>query len=71
MLAINSSCHRQWENIVLDPNGEPIISLITVTNGSSRKDFTLRNDNTKTLNGVNTGVWQQYKYRYKTEFERW
>ncbi|KJF41988.1 cytochrome c biogenesis protein CcsA [Draconibacterium sediminis] len=43
------------ENVVLDPNGEPIVSLITVENGASRKDFTLRNDNTKTLNGLTLG----------------
>ena len=43
------------ENIVLDPTGEAIVSLITVVNGSSRKDFTLRNDNTKNLNGATLG----------------
>ncbi|MDX8340199.1 cytochrome c biogenesis protein CcsA [Draconibacterium sp. IB214405] len=43
------------ENIILDPNGEPIVSLITVVNGSSRKDFILRNDNTKNLNGLTLG----------------
>ncbi|WP_321375202.1 cytochrome c biogenesis protein CcsA [uncultured Draconibacterium sp.] len=43
------------ENIVLDPNGEPIVSLITVMNGSSRKDFTLRNNSLKNLNELTLG----------------
>ena len=43
------------ENIVLDPNGEPIVSLISVVNGTSRNDFILHNNNTKTINGLTLG----------------
>ncbi len=43
------------ENIVVDPNGEPIASLIAVVDGQQRQDFNLRNGNIKDFNGITLG----------------
>ena len=43
------------ENIVVDPNGEPIISVIAVNANSNRLDFTLHAGDTKTVDGITMG----------------
>ncbi|WP_340113971.1 cytochrome c biogenesis protein CcsA [Maribellus mangrovi] len=43
------------ENIVVDPNGEPIVSMIAVYEGSNRVDFNLRNNDVKDINGLTIG----------------
>ncbi|WP_167608938.1 cytochrome c biogenesis protein CcsA [Maribellus sediminis] len=43
------------ENVVVDPNGEPIVSLIAVQDGSRRMDFNLRTGDTKDIGGLTLG----------------
>ena len=43
------------ENIIVDPNGQPIVSLIAVSSGSSRLDFNLREGDAKNIGGVSMG----------------
>ena len=43
------------ENIVVDPNGEPIVSLIAVQNGEQRQDFNLRSGDIKSFGGITLG----------------
>jgi len=43
------------ENLVVDPNGEPIVSMIAVSNGMPRLDFNLRNGDVKSFNDVSLG----------------
>ena len=43
------------ENIVVDPDGEPIVSVIAVNSGSRRLDFNLRTGDTKTIDGISMG----------------
>ncbi len=43
------------ENIVVDPNGEPIVSVIAVNSGSQRLDFNLRDGDIKSIDGLNMG----------------
>lgn len=43
------------ENIVVDPNGQPIVSIIAVNSGSRRLDFNLRESNSKNINGISIG----------------
>ncbi len=42
------------ESVVIDPNGEPIVSLITVSQGM-RLDFNMKKGTSKELNGVQLG----------------
>lgn len=43
------------ENLVVDPNGEPIVSLIAVNNGMQRLDFNLRNGDSKQIANIYLG----------------
>jgi len=43
------------ETIVPNPSGEPIVSLLAVSEGMQRSDFNLRQGDSKTVNGVSLG----------------
>ena len=43
------------EVLVADPNGSPVVSLLTVANGSERKDFLLQPGETKKIGPVTLG----------------
>ncbi len=43
------------ENLVVDPNGEPIVSMIAVNNGMQRLDFNLRNGDVKSFSDISLG----------------
>ncbi len=43
------------ENIVVDPNGEPIVSVIAVNSASRRLDFNLRTGDMKLIDGFSMG----------------
>lgn len=43
------------EVLVADPNGSPVLSLLTVANGSDRKDFLLQPGDTKNIGSITLG----------------
>lgn len=43
------------ENSIVDPNGEALVSIIAVVDGTQRQDFNLRNGNTKYFDGLSLG----------------
>jgi len=43
------------ENIVVDPNGQPIASIIAVNSGMNRVDFNLREGDSKNIGGISIG----------------
>lgn len=43
------------ENLVIDPNGEPIISIVAVGGSMQRADFNLRKGDTKKIDGITIG----------------
>jgi len=43
------------EVLVADPNGSPVLSLLTVANGSDRKDFLLQPGETKKIGAITLG----------------
>lgn len=43
------------ENLTIDPNGEPIVSIVAVGNGRQRLDFNLRVGDVKQVNGKTVG----------------
>lgn len=43
------------EVLVADPNGSPVVSLLTVANGSERKDFLLQPGETKNIGPITLG----------------
>lgn len=43
------------ENLTIDPNGEPIISIVAVGTGNHRIDFNLRKGDLKIIDGISIG----------------
>ena len=43
------------ENSIIDPNGEALVSIIALVDGTQRQDFNLRNGNTKYFDGLSLG----------------
>jgi len=53
------------ENMVVDPAGEPIVSIVAVHDGTQRTDFNLREGESKNISGISVG----FKSPVKTDVQ--
>ncbi len=57
------------ESLVVDPNGEPIVSMIAVNNGMQRLDFNLRGGDEKQIGDVTLGFGQNINTDIQLQLE--
>lgn len=57
------------ENLVVDPNGEPIVSMIAVYNGMQRMDFNLRIKDIKNIEDISLGFGSVTNANIQMELE--